>query len=179
MPGPEAIALRPAGPEDGPALAEMYGHHVLHGFGTFETEPPSAEEMGGRRRVIMDQGLPYLVATVDEVVVGFAYAAPFRPRAAYRYTVEDSIYIAPEMAGRGVGRLLLGAVIQACEDLGKRQMIAVIGDSDNLASIGLHAALGFSHAGVGRSLGFKQGRWLDVVWMQRGLSAREDDAHTG
>ena len=119
---------------------------------------------------IQDAGLPYLVAVVSDWIVGFAYAGPFRPRAAYRYTVEDSIYIAPDAVGSGVGRALLREVITVCERLGKRQMIAVIGDSGNAASVGLHASLGFSHSGVGRSVGFKHGRWVDIVWMQRALN---------
>jgi phosphinothricin acetyltransferase len=163
-------AIRPATPADVPAIAAIYGHHVLHGFGTFEEVPPSDREIANRLSAVQAAGHPYLVATSDDVVLGFAYAAPFRPRAAYRYTVEDSIYIAPEAVGRGVGRALLSAVIAACEALGKRQMIAVIGDSANAASIGLHTALGFEHSGVGRSVGFKHGRWVDIVYMQRALN---------
>ena len=162
--------IRQAKASDIPEIAAIYGHHVLHGLGTFEEDPPLASEIESRRASVVDAGLPYLVAVVESRVLGFAYAAPFRPRAAYRYTVEDSIYIAPEAVGQGVGRALLGAVIAACESLGKRQMIAVIGDSGNAASIGLHAALGFTPAGVGRSVGFKHGRWVDIVWMQRALN---------
>jgi L-amino acid N-acyltransferase YncA len=170
MLGRDKMVIRAATPADAPAIAAIYGHHVLHGLGTFEEEPPSAAEMGARLAAVRDAGLPYLVAVLEGRVVGFAYAAPFRPRAAYRHTVEDSIYIAPEAVGRGVGRALLNAVIDACERLGKRQMVAVIGDSGNVASLGLHAALGFTHKGVGRSLGFKHGRWVDIVWMQRALN---------
>ncbi len=170
MPGVDGLDIREATAADAPAIAAIYGHHVLHGFGTFEEEPPSALEMESRRSAVEAVGLPYLVAVSGDKVLGFAYAAPFRPRAAYRYTVEDSIYIAPEAVGRGVGRALLGAVIAACESLGKQQMIAVIGDSANAASIGLHTALGFARAGVGQSVGFKHGRWVDIVWMQRALN---------
>jgi L-amino acid N-acyltransferase YncA len=164
------MIVRAATAADADALAAIYGHHVLHGFGTFEEEPPSPAEMETRRAAIADRGLPYLVAEDDGRVLGFAYAAPFRLRAAYRYTVEDSVYIAPEAIGKGVGRAVLSAVLQACEDLGLRQVVAVIGDSGNAASIGLHRALGFSDQGVGRSFGFKHGRWVDIVWMQKPLN---------
>ena len=169
-------AIRDATPADVPVIAAIYGHHVLHGFGTFEEEPPSASEIERRLAAVGGAGLPYLVAVSEGQVLGFAYPAPFRPRAAYRHTVEDSIYIAPEAVGRGVGRALLSAVIDACERLGKRQMIAVIGDSANAGSIGLHAALGFTRSGVGRSVGFKHGRWVDIVWMQRALNAGDASA---
>jgi phosphinothricin acetyltransferase len=163
------MQIRPATEADAEALAAIYGHHVLQGFGTFEEVPPSAAEMDERRRAITAYGLPYLVAETAGQVLGYAYAGPFRPRAAYRFAVEDSVYIAPDQVGKGVGRAVLSAVLQACEDLGMRQAVAVIGDSQNAASIGLHRALGFEHAGVGRSLGFKHGRWVDVVWMQKPL----------
>jgi phosphinothricin acetyltransferase len=163
------LIIRPAGQGDADSLAEIYGHHVLHGLGTFEEESPGAAEMGRRLAAIAALGLPYLVAE-DEGVLGFAYAAPFRPRTAYRYTVEDSVYVAPRAQGRGVGKGLLAAVIDHCQALGLRQMMAVIGDSGNAASIAVHAALGFEAAGVCRAVGFKQGRWLDTVWMQRTLN---------
>jgi phosphinothricin acetyltransferase len=163
------VIIRQAGQGDADALARIYGHHVLHGLGTFEEEPPGAAEMGRRLAAIAALGLPYLVAE-DDGVLGFAYAAPFRPRTAYRYTVEDSVYVAPRAQGRGIGKALLAAVIDHCQALGLRQMMAVIGDSDNAASIGVHAALGFEAAGVCRAVGFKQGRWLDTVWMQRTLN---------
>ena len=164
------MIIRAAEPADAESLAAIYGHHVLHGLGTFEERPPSPAEMEGRRTAIADQGLPYLVAEDAGRVLGFAYAAPFRPRAAYRYTVEDSVYIAPDAIGRGVGRAVLSAVLEACEALGVRQVVAVIGDSGNTASIGLHSALGFAHSGVGKSFGFKHGRWVDIVWMQKALN---------
>jgi phosphinothricin acetyltransferase len=162
--------IRAATAADAEALAAIYGHHVLHGFGTFEEEPPSPDEMETRRAAVAGRGLPYLVAEDEGRVLGFAYATPFRPRAAYRYTVEDSVYIAPDAIGRGVGRAVLSAVIAACEGLGVRQVVAVIGDSGNAASIGLHRTLGFEPAGVGRSFGFKHGRWVDIVWMQKALN---------
>jgi phosphinothricin acetyltransferase len=165
-----APSIRPATSADAEALAAIYGHHVLHGFGTFEEAPPSPAEMEERRLAVAAHGLPYLVAEDGARVLGYAYAAPFRPRAAYRYTVEDSIYVAPDALGRGVGRALLGAVLDACERIGLRQVVAVIGDSANAGSIGLHRALGFQHAGVGKDVGFKHGRWVDVVWMQKALN---------
>ena len=164
------MIVRPSLETDAPALAAIYGHHVLHGLGSFEEVAPSAEDMAGRRAAVVALGLPYLVAEEDGRVLGFAYAGPFRPRAAYRYTVEDSVYVAPEAIGKGVGRLILTQVLAACEALGVRQVMAVIGNSENQASIGLHKALGFEHAGLGRSLGFKHGRWVDIVWMQKALN---------
>lgn len=164
------MIVRPAAPHDADALAAIYGHHVRHGFGTFEEAAPDAAEMERRRGAIAERGLPYLVAEADGQVLGFAYAGPFRPRHAYRYTVEDSVYVAPEAVGRGVGRTVLSAVLDACAGLGVRQVVAVIGDSQNAASIGLHRSLGFVDAGMGRSFGFKHGRWVDVVWMQKALN---------
>ena len=163
------MILREARVADAPALAAIYGHHVLHGFGTFEETPPGVEEMAARLSAVLGRGLPWLAAEADGVVLGYAYAGPFRLRAAYRYTVEDSVYVAPEAVGRGVGRALLAELIARCEALGLRQMAAVIGDSENAASIGLHGALGFEMRGVLPALGFKHGRWVDVVWMQRAL----------
>ncbi|HEY2357715.1 MAG TPA: GNAT family N-acetyltransferase [Phenylobacterium sp.] len=173
------MIIRSATQADAAALAAIYGDAVLHGFGTFEEEPPSPAEMEQRRRAIADRGLPYLVAELDGHVLGFAYAGPFRPRAAYRYTLEDSVYVAPEAAGKGVGRAVLSAVIEACEALGVRQLMAVIGDSGNAASIGLHRALGFEHTGVGRSVGFKHGRWVDIVHMQKALNGGDGLAPSG
>ncbi|MDO9433001.1 MAG: N-acetyltransferase family protein [Phenylobacterium sp.] len=164
------MIVRPSTPDDVAALTAIYGHHVLNGLGTFEEVPPSAEDMAARRLAIIERGLPYLVAEDAGQVLGFAYAGPFRPRAAYRYTVEDSVYVAPGATGRGVGRAVLSAVIEACEVFGIRQVVAVIGDSDNAGSIGLHTALGFEPAGVGKALGWKHGRWVDIVWMQKALN---------
>jgi L-amino acid N-acyltransferase YncA len=170
------MIVRASTAADAPALAAIYGHHVLHGFGTFEEVPPSADEIAARRAAVVAQGLPYLVAQADGVVLGYAYAGPFRPRAAYRYTVEDSVYIAPGAVGRGVGKAVLSGVLSACEAMGLRQVVAVIGDSGNAASIGLHASLGFEHAGVGKSLGYKHGRWVDIVWMQKALNGGDTRA---
>ena len=164
------MLIRAAMQADAQALAAIYGHHVLHGFGTFEEVPPTAEDMDARRRAVTDHGLPWLVAEGAGRVLGYAYAAPFRPRAAYRFTVEDSVYVAPDAQGQGVGKAVLAQVLAECEALGLRQAIAVIGDSANAASIALHAALGFDHLGAARSVGFKHGRWVDVVWMQRPLN---------
>ncbi|WP_337185850.1 N-acetyltransferase family protein [Phenylobacterium sp.] len=164
------MIVRAATPEDAEGLVAIYGHHVLNGLGTFEETPPIAGEMERRRAGIAARGLPYVVAEEDGGLLGFAYAGPFRPRAAYRYTVEDSVYVAPRAVGRGVGRAMLAAVIEACEGMGVRQMVAVIGDSGNAASIGLHRSLGFTDAGVGTALGFKHGRWVDIVWMQKALN---------
>ena len=173
------MIVRPAAATDAEALAAIYGHHVLHGFGTFEEVPPSAAEIERRRQAIIGHGLPYLVAEDAGRVLGFAYAGPFRPRAAYRYTVEDSVYVAPDANGRGVGRAVLSAVLEACELMGLRQVVAVIGDSANAASIGLHRALGFEDAGVGRGFGYKHGRWVDIVWMQKALNGGVETAPSG
>jgi len=170
------VIIRAATAGDAEALAAIYGHHVLHGFGTFEEDPPSPAEMESRRAAIAGRGLPYLVAEEAGQVLGFAYAGPFRPRQAYRYTLEDSVYIAPDAIGKGVGRAVLSAVIAECEALGIRQLVAVIGDSGNAASIGLHRSLGFADAGVGRSFGFKHGRWVDIVWMQKSLNGGDQTA---
>jgi len=164
------MRIRPAAESDAGALAAIYRHHVLHGFGTFEEIPPSASEMEQRRQAVVAYGLPYVVAEDAGCILGFAYAGPFRLRAAYRFTVEDSVYIAADAVGRGVGRAVLSAVLDACEALGVRQVMALVGDTGNAASIGLHTALGFEQLGVGRSLGYKHGRWIDVVWMQKSLN---------
>ena len=163
------LIVRDATQEDAEALAAIYGDACLHGFGTFEEEAPPAEEMARRLAEVKAGGLPYLVAEAEGAVVGLSYAKPFRPRAAYRYTVEDSIYIAPSAQGTGVGRALLTELIRRCEALGLRQMTAVIGDSGNAGSIGLHARHGFLRNGTLRSVGFKFGRWVDSVLMQRPL----------
>ena len=170
------MIIRGAESRDAGALAAIYGHHVLHGFGTFEEVPPAPEEMERRRRAVTGHGLPYLVAEDDGRVLGFAYASPFRPRPGYRFTAEDSVYVAPDAMGRGVGRAVLSAALARCEALGLRQVMAVIGDSGNAASIGLHRSLGFGDAGVGRSLGYKFGRWVDIVFMQKPLNGGDGRA---
>ncbi|WP_419320365.1 N-acetyltransferase family protein [Caulobacter sp. ErkDOM-E] len=164
------LTIRPSTDADLAAITAIYGWNVRNGLGTFEEDPPEQDEMARRRATFLDRGLPYLVAERDGVVLGYAYAGPFRLRAAYRYTVEDSVYISPDAVGQGVGRALLAALIEACEALGLRQMVAVIGDSGNSASIGLHAAMGFAKQGVFPDMGFKFGRWVDLVWMQRPLN---------
>lgn len=173
------MIIRAATAQDAGALAAIYGHHVLHGFGTFETEPPDAAWMDNRRREIQSYGLPFMVAERDGRVLGYAYAGPFRPRPGYRFTVEDSVYVAPDAIGLGVGRAVLASTIDACEVYGIRQIVAVIGDSANAASIGLHRALGFVDAGVGRSFGFKHGRWVDIVWMQKALNTGDQTPPDG
>jgi len=171
-----APLIRAATGADAEAIAAIYAHHVVHGFGTFEEIPPAPAEMEQRRLLVVSQDLPYLVAEEAGRVLGYAYAGPFRNRAAYRYTVEDSIYVAADAQGRGVGRALLSEVLRRCEEMGLRQVLAVIGDSENAGSIGLHRALGFEHSGVGRNVGFKHGRWIDIVWMQKALNGGDADA---
>lgn len=168
--GDPRVTIRPSTDADLPAITAIYGWNVLNGLGTFEEDPPAQDEMARRRATFLERGLPYLVAEQDGVVLGYAYAGPFRLRAAYRYTVEDSVYVSPDAVGKGVGKALLGALIAECEALGLRQMCAVIGDSGNAASIGLHAAMGFTQRGVFPSMGHKFGRWVDLVWMQRPLN---------
>ncbi len=164
------MSVRPTAPGDADALAEIYAHAVLHGLGTFEETPPSAAEMEARRGRVADYGLPHLVAERDGAVAGFAYAAPFRSRPAYRFTAETTVYVRDGLQGRGVGREVLAAVVASCEALGMRQLTALVGDSGNAASLAVHAAVGFHRVGVLEAVGFKHGRWLDVVWMQRELN---------
>ncbi len=164
-------SVRPAGEDDVPAIQAIYGHHVIHGSGSFELVPPERDEMARRRAEIVGKGMPYLVAEQDGRVVGFAYAAPYRPRAAYRYTVEDSVYVAPDAIGGGVGTVLLAALIETCTAMGFRQMVAVIGDSENRGSIRLHEKAGFTDAGTLKAVGYKFDRWVDSVTMQRTLGA--------
>ncbi len=166
-----AITIRASREGDLAAITAVYGHHVLHGTASFETEPPSPEEMRQRRADLVARGYPYLVAEDVAGVVGYAYAGPYRPRPAYCDTVENSVYLRPDAIGRGIGRRLLEALIGDCESRGYRQMIAVVGDSENMASIRLHERAGFRLIGVLRSVGFKHGRWLDTVLLQRALGA--------
>jgi L-amino acid N-acyltransferase YncA len=163
------MQIRAATSDDIAAIQAIYAHHVLHGLGTFETDPPSVGEIQRRFAQITGEGFPYLVAEDDGRVVGYAYANHFRTRAAYRNTVEDSIYVATDAAGRGVGKALLSALIERCTALGLRQMLAVIGDSGNAGSIGVHRSCGFEHTGVMKAVGRKFDRWVDVVIMQRAL----------
>lgn len=169
------LAVRDAEPGDLPAIQALYAHHVLHGLASFEEVPPSVDELRTRYAAVRAAGLPYLVADVGGCVVGYAYASSYRARSAYRHTVEDSVYVAPGMAGRGIGAALLGALIARCEAGPWRQMLAVVGQGDgNAGSIALHQRMGFSRIGALRAVGFKQGRWLDTVLMQRALGAGAD-----
>jgi phosphinothricin acetyltransferase len=163
------VVVRPASERDMAAVAAIYRHAVLYGTATFELEPPDEGEMLGRFQAITRQGYPYVLAEVEGRVIGYAYAAAYRTRPAYRFSVEDSIYLAPEAQGKGVGRALLTELISLCEAKGFRQMIAVIGDSRQFASIALHRSLGFTFSGTIHAVGFKHGRWLDSVIMQRPL----------
>ena len=165
----QPLVLRDSTAADVPACAEVYREAVRNGTGTFELDEPDDAEMGRRRDAILAQGLPWLVAERGGQLLGYAYANQFRPRRAYRFCVEDSIYLAPAARGQGAGRLLLAELVARCERLGIRQMLAVIGDSGNAASIGLHAAFGFTHVGTLTAVGRKFDRWLDVVLMQRAL----------
>ncbi len=161
--------VRDARAEDLHAVAAIYGHHVEHGLASFEESPPGVAEIERRWKAAAETGMPYLVAELDGAVIGFAYGSTYRPRPAYRHTVEDSVYVAPEMAGRGAGRALLAALIEHCTEAGFKQMVAVIGDSENDASIKLHARLGFHRVGVLQDVGYKHKRWVDTVLMQRAL----------
>lgn len=164
-----ALQIRPAVPADIPAITEIYAEAVKHGTATFELEPPDAGEMRRRFDALHAGNFPYLVAGIEGRIVGYAYAGPYRPRPAYRFTVENSVYLAPASHRRGIGMALLTELIAQCEVHGFRQMIAVIGDSANAASIGLHARAGFELIGTHPNVGFKFGRWLDTVMMQLAL----------
>jgi phosphinothricin acetyltransferase len=166
-----AVAIRPASSGDLASLRGIYAWHVLNGAASFEEVPPDLTEFERRWRSIVELGLPYLVASDPQGLLGYAYAGPYRPRSAYRFTVEDSIYLDPKATGRGLGRRLLTAVIDGATAAGKRQMLAVIGDSANRASVALHLGLGFTEVGTFRAVGFKFGRWVDSVLMQRALGA--------
>ena len=163
------MLLRSSQAADIPAITAIYAHHVLHGTGTFELEAPDEADMARRHADVTGKGLPWLVAQDASGVIGYAYANHFRPRRAYRFCLEDSIYVAPTAQGRGVGRLLLAELMARCEALGARQMLAVIGDAANAGSIGVHRSLGFEHTGVLKASGWKFGRWLDVILMQKAL----------
>ena len=151
------------------AITAIYAHHVLHGTGTFETEPPSGADMTTRRADVLSKGLPYLVAEEDGEIVGFAYGNWFKPRPAYRYSVEDSIYLAPDLQRNGLGRALLAELLARCEAAGVRKMMAIIGDSANAGSVGVHLALGFEQVGKIEACGWKFGAWRDIVIMQKTL----------
>jgi L-amino acid N-acyltransferase YncA len=171
-PVPEGTLVRPSADADLAAIAAIYAHHVTTGLASFEETPPDLAELGRRREAVLAAGLPWLVAVdASGAVLGYAYAGLYRPRSAYRYTVEDSIYVAPGRTGRGIGRALLSALIEDATAKGYRQMVAVIGDSANAASISVHRACGFREAGRLEGVGFKFGRWVDSVLMQRPLGA--------
>jgi len=163
------VAVRPAGPGDLAAVHAIYSHAVLHGLASFEEEPPSLDELRRRHQDVTGRGLPWLVAELGGAVAGYGYCAPYRARSAYRYALEDSVYVRPDLHGKGVGRAILAELITRCEGLGYRQVVAVIGDSANAASIQLHAKAGFLRVGTLRSVGFKFNRWVDSVLMQRPL----------
>lgn len=168
------LLIRPSEPPDMRSLTDIYAWHVRHGTGTFELDEPNVDEMCRRRDDVLAKALPWLVAEREGQVLGFAYANHFRPRRAYRFCVEDSIYLHPDAMGQGVGRLLLAELMSRCEAQGVRQMLAVIGDAANAGSIGVHRALGFERTGVLRAAGWKLGRWLDAVLMQRPLGRGSD-----
>lgn len=178
-----AVVVRDATPSDMAAVQAIYGYYVTRTCASFEEAPPSVAEMEARLAKTRERGLPYLVAESDGEVIGYTYAGPFRFRSAYRYTIEDSIYVAPSVTRRGIGAALLGGLVDACTDLGYRQMIGVIGDSANQGSISLHRRLGFRQEGVLRGVGLKFGRWVDVVIMHRPLGQADeglpDDSQPG
>jgi phosphinothricin acetyltransferase len=163
------LQVRDAEPADMAAVQAIYAHHVLHGRATFEEVPPTVDEFLARRAAVLAAGLPYLVAETGGEVAGYCYAVPYRPRPAYRHTIEDSVYVAHDRAGRGIGRALLGALVSRCERGPWRQLLAVVGNSANTGSLALHESLGFQRVGVLRSVGFKLGAWTDTVLMQRPL----------
>ena len=174
-----AVALRAATLEDAPAIAAIYAEHVLHGTASFELTAPGAGEMRQRMDGLLRAGYPFIAAYCDGAILGYAYAGPYRPRPAYRYTVEDSIYLAPQAQRQGIGSALLGRLIELCAARGDRQMIAAIGDSANAGSIAVHARAGFAEIGRLDKVGWKFERWLDVVFMQRALGdgARRPPEH--
>jgi len=171
---PDALRIRPSRDEDVGAIQRIYAHHVLHGLASFEIEPPSEDEIARRRRAVIGAGFPYLVAERGGEIVGYAYAGAYRARPAYRYTAENSVYVRHDSARQGIGAGLLAELIPECEAAGLRQLIAVIGDSANLASIELHRRAGFTAIGTIRSVGYKFGRWVDSVLMQRPLGAGDE-----
>lgn len=170
--------IRPSRDQDVAAITDIYAHHVLHGTGTFEIDPPSMADMGQRRAEVLARGLPYLVTEEQGRVLGFAYCNWFKPRPAYRFAAEDSIYMAPGAGGMGLGRALLAELAAAAERAGIRKLIAVIGDSANTGSIGVHRAVGFTPVGVLASSGWKFNHWLDVVLMEKSLGAGDSTSPT-
>ncbi|MBN6051856.1 N-acetyltransferase [Nonomuraea sp. RK-328] len=169
MTAPETL-IRPALPADLEAVAEIFEHYVSHTVITFEQDPPAVADWSRRLDDLAARGLPFLVAERSGEVAGYAYAGPWRPKPAYRHTVENSIYLAPELTGKGLGSALLGALVDRCAAAGMRQMIAVIADSGSRASVALHERFGFTHVGRLSDVGHKHGRWIDTVLMQRALT---------
>lgn len=169
------MPIRDAVAADLPAIHAIYAHHVLHGTGSFEEVPPSPAEMAERFAKATDRGFPYLVDDADGVIRGFAYLTQYRERSAYRFAAEDSVYVRDDIRGQGVGKALVQALIERAPGCGFRQMFAVIGDSENVGSVGLHASLGFRQVGLLKAIGFKFGRWLDVVLMQRTIGSGDRD----
>jgi L-amino acid N-acyltransferase YncA len=163
------LIIRPSTDDDLPTITAIYGHHVLTGTGTFEVDPPSLDDMRARRADVLSKSLPWLVATEDEKIIGFAYCNWFKPRPAYRFSAEDSIYLSPEAAGKGIGRTLLAELMAQAQRAGVRKLIAVIGDSANAGSIAAHKSAGFQSVGVLKSCGWKFDKWLDVVMMDKAL----------
>ena len=163
------LIIRPSTDADLLAITAIYGHHVRTGTGTFEVDPPSADDMRGRRADVLSKGLPWLVAVQNDQVVGYAYCNWFKPRPAYRFSAEDSIYLSPEAAGKGIGRTLLAELMAQAQRAGVRKLIAVIGDSANAGSIAVHKSAGFEPVGVLKSCGWKFDKWLDVVMMDKAL----------
>lgn len=176
---PNDILVRPRTDADVVAIARIYGHHVTHGSASWELTPPDEAEMMRRATATQEAGYPYLVAEIDGKVVGYAYVGAYRPRPAYRFTVEHSIYIDTELRRGGVGSALMKRLIEVCTEQGFRQMIAVIGDSENLQSIRFHEKLGFIHAGIAKSIGFKFDRWLDQILMQLPLGEGDQSLPSG
>ena len=172
------IKIRPSTDADVVAITAIYQHHVLHGTGTFEITPPTPEDMASRRQDVLSKSLPYLVLEDDSAVIGFAYCNWFKPRPAYRFSAEDSIYLAPPATGRGLGKLLLTELMAQAERAGIRKLIAVIGDSANHGSIGVHQVCGFTQVGVLSACGWKFERWLDVVLMERAIGLGASTAPT-
>ena len=173
------LLIRDSLDADLPALQRIYAHHVLHGLASFEEQPPTLDEMARRRRELLRDGYPYLVGEADGQVIGYSYAGRYRPRPAYRHTVESTVYVADGQTRRGFGQALLGALIERCTAQGFRRMIAVIGDDAHLPSIKLHEALGFRLAGHLHAVGFKHGRWVDSVLMERALGAGDSTLPDG
>ncbi|MDR3522928.1 MAG: GNAT family N-acetyltransferase [Acetobacteraceae bacterium] len=169
------MQLRPATIDDLPEIQSIYAHHVLHGTGSFEEIPPSVEEMTARWNKVIQNGWVWLVTADATGVTGYGYYSQYRERSAYRYTAENSIYVREDVRGQGVGKILVQALVQAATEAGFRQMIAVIGDSENIGSIGVHTSLGFRKVGILHASGLKFGRWLDTVHMQRALGAGDND----